>query len=72
MIVGHISVPIPESSKITVTHVETTEEMLTAVKKAFSTADVLIMAAAVADYSSGETVPPAVIITFLPANSSFT
>ena len=49
-IVGHVSVPIPESSKMTVIHVETTEEMLAAVKKAFSTADALIMAAAVADY----------------------
>lgn len=34
-IVGHVSVPIPESSKMTVIHVETTEEMLAAVKKAF-------------------------------------
>ena len=50
LIVGHVSVPIPASSKMTVIHVETTEEMLTAVKKAFSTADALIMAAAVADY----------------------
>lgn len=50
LIVGHISVSIPESSKMTVVHVETTEEMLAAVKKAFSTADALIMAAAVADY----------------------
>ena len=50
LIVGHVSVPIPESSKMTVIHVETTEEMLAAVKKAFSTADALIMAAAVADY----------------------
>ena len=50
LIVGHVSVPIPASSKMTVIHVETTEEMLAAVKKAFSTADALIMAAAVADY----------------------
>ena len=50
LIVGHVSVPITASSKMTVIHVETTEEMLTAVKKAFSTADALIMAAAVADY----------------------
>ena len=50
LIVGHVSVPVPESSKMTVIHVETTEEMLAAVKKAFSTADALIMAAAVADY----------------------
>ncbi len=44
LIVGHVSVPVPESSKMTVIHVETTEEMLAAVKKAFSTADALIMA----------------------------
>ena len=50
LIVGHVSVPIPSSSKMTVIHVETTEEMLAAVRKAFSTADALIMAAAVADY----------------------
>lgn len=50
LIVGHVSVPVPKSSKMTVIHVETTEEMLAAVKKAFSTADALIMAAAVADY----------------------
>lgn len=50
LIVGHVSVPIPASSKMTVIHVETTEEMLAAVRKAFSTADALIMAAAVADY----------------------
>lgn len=50
LIVGHVSVPIPASSKMTVIHVETTEEMLAAVREAFSTADALIMAAAVADY----------------------
>ena len=50
LIIGHISVPIPESPKMTVVHVETTEEMFAAVKKAFSTANALIMAAAVADY----------------------
>lgn len=50
LIIGNISVPIPESPKMEVVHVETTEEMLAAVKKAFSTADALIMAAAVADY----------------------
>lgn len=32
LIVGHVSVPVPESSKMTVIHVETTEEMLAAVK----------------------------------------
>ena len=52
LIVGHVSVPIPSSSKMTVIHVETTEEMLAAVRKAFSTADALIMAAAVADYEA--------------------
>ena len=31
LIVGHVSVPIPASSKMTVIHVETTEEMLAAV-----------------------------------------
>lgn len=50
LIVGHISVAIPKSPKMTVIHVETTEEMLAAVKEAFATADALIMAAAVADY----------------------
>lgn len=50
LIIGNISVPIPESPKMEVVHVETTEEMLAAVKKAFSVADALIMAAAVADY----------------------
>lgn len=50
LIVGHISVAIPKSPTMTVVHVETTEEMLAAVKAAFATADALIMAAAVADY----------------------
>lgn len=50
LISGHISVPLPQSPKLKNVHVETTEDMLSAVKDVFSSADALIMAAAVADY----------------------
>ncbi|MDE7049306.1 MAG: bifunctional phosphopantothenoylcysteine decarboxylase/phosphopantothenate--cysteine ligase CoaBC [Lactobacillus sp.] len=50
LISGHISVPLPQSQKLKNVHVETTEDMLLAVKDVFSSADALIMAAAVADY----------------------
>lgn len=50
LISGNISVAPPQSPRLNNIHVETTEDMLSAVKKFFSNADVLIMAAAVADY----------------------
>lgn len=50
LISGHISVTLPQFPKLKNVRVETTDEMLIAVKKEFSTADSLIMAAAVADY----------------------
>lgn len=50
LISGHISVPLPKSPNLTNIRVETTEEMLEAVKKEFLNTDALIMAAAVADY----------------------
>ncbi|MBP2057875.1 phosphopantothenoylcysteine decarboxylase/phosphopantothenate--cysteine ligase [Lactobacillus colini] len=50
LIVGNISVDLPDDINIKVSQIETTEQMLKAVKENFEAADVLIMAAAVADY----------------------
>lgn len=50
LIVGNVKVPLPQHSNIKITSVETTEQMLDAVKNSFKDADALIMAAAVADY----------------------
>lgn len=50
LIVGNIKVPLPQTPNVKITSVETTEQMLEAVKNSFKNADALIMAAAVADY----------------------
>ena len=50
LISGHIAVSLPNSPSLKNIKVETTEQMLSAVKTAFLGADALIMAAAVADY----------------------
>lgn len=50
LIYGNVTAEIPTSPLITPVKVSTTEEMLQAVEKSFKTSDVLIMAAAVADY----------------------
>lgn len=50
LIVGNIKVSLPQHPSIEITSVETTEQMLAAVKTSFKDADALIMAAAVADY----------------------
>lgn len=50
LIVGSIKVTLPNHPNLKIISVETTEQMLAAVKKSFENADALIMAAAVADY----------------------
>lgn len=50
LIVGQISVDVPANDHIHVHHIQTTEELLAAVQDRFNQADVLIMAAAVADF----------------------
>ncbi|HET7029686.1 MAG TPA: bifunctional phosphopantothenoylcysteine decarboxylase/phosphopantothenate synthase [Candidatus Limnocylindrales bacterium] len=50
LIVGHIAVPVPEDPRLSVIRVETTAEMARAVSRDAESADVLIMAAAVADF----------------------
>lgn len=50
LIVGNIKVALPKDPNIKIIQVETTEQMLDAVKASFKDADTLIMAAAVADY----------------------
>ena len=50
LIVGQISVDLPVDDHIHVHHIQTTEELLQAVQGLFDQADVLIMAAAVADF----------------------
>lgn len=50
LIAGQVSVSLPEDPKIHIVRVLSTEELRGAVQHAFSQADVLIMAAAVADY----------------------
>lgn len=50
LIVANVSVSLPQSPQIKIIKAVTGKEMLAQVKKSFMTADVLIMAAAVADY----------------------
>lgn len=50
LILGQVSVPLPEDPRLLVTRVETTAEMATAVYREVESADVLVMAAAVADF----------------------
>lgn len=50
LIYGNVSVPLPQDPKITLIHAPSSEDMLTAVKKEFKDSNVLIMAAAVADW----------------------
>lgn len=50
LVVGQVSVPLPQSPRLTVVPVESTADLLTAVQRAFSAADALLMAAAVADF----------------------
>lgn len=50
LIAGQVSVPLPQSSRIKVVRVTTTEDLFQALQATFPSADVLIMAAAVADY----------------------
>jgi phosphopantothenoylcysteine decarboxylase/phosphopantothenate--cysteine ligase len=50
LIVGHVSVPMPDDPRLFVTRAETTDEMARAVNREIESADVLIMAAAVADF----------------------
>ena len=50
LIVANVSVGLPQSPQIKIIKAVTGKEMLAQVKKSFMTADVLIMAAAVADY----------------------
>ncbi|WP_283583485.1 bifunctional phosphopantothenoylcysteine decarboxylase/phosphopantothenate--cysteine ligase CoaBC [Limosilactobacillus difficilis] len=50
LIAGNVSVSLPKSVHCHLVRVQTTEEMARAVQNSFATADVLIMAAAVADF----------------------
>ena len=50
LIVGHISVPVPDELRFGLVEVESTAEMAREVYRAVESADVLIMAAAVADF----------------------
>lgn len=50
LIAGQVSVPLPQSSAIEVVRVTTTEDLYTSLKERFPQADILVMAAAVADY----------------------
>ncbi|MBB1080165.1 bifunctional phosphopantothenoylcysteine decarboxylase/phosphopantothenate--cysteine ligase CoaBC [Limosilactobacillus sp. STM2_1] len=50
LIVGQVSVELPQSPQIKIVHVTTTEDLFNALQKRFAAADILIMAAAVADY----------------------
>ena len=50
LIYGNVSMPLPQNPMITLIHVSSSEEMLVAVKKEFKHSNVLIMAAAVADW----------------------
>ena len=51
-----VTVPFPQSPAIEVVRVITTEDLYISLKERFSQADILIMAAAVADYQPVETV----------------
>lgn len=50
LIVGQVSVPVPHSPHLKLVQIESTEDLLAATQREFSTADGLIMAAAVADF----------------------
>ena len=50
LIVGQISVALPDDARLDVMHTQTTAEMADAVRRAVESADALIMAAAVADF----------------------
>jgi phosphopantothenoylcysteine decarboxylase/phosphopantothenate--cysteine ligase len=50
LIVGHVSVPAPADPRLELIEVESTSEMASAVYRAVESSDVLIMAAAVADF----------------------
>ena len=56
LIAGQVTVPLPQTPAIEVVRVTTTEDLYTSLKERFSQADILIMAAAVADYRPVETV----------------
>lgn len=50
LIYGNISIPLPHNPNINLIHVESSEDMLQAVKEKFKDGDILVMAAAVADW----------------------
>lgn len=50
LIVGQVSVELPQSPRLTIVPIESTDELRSAVEKHFAEADALIMAAAVADF----------------------
>lgn len=54
LVVGQISVPVPQDKRIIIHRVESTAEMQASVEKLFPRADILIMAAAVADFRPQE------------------
>lgn len=56
LIAGQVTVLLPQTPAIEVVRVTTTEDLYTSLKERFSQADILIMAAAVADYRPVETV----------------
>lgn len=50
LVVGQVSVPLPQSPRLKIVPVESTTDLLTAVQREFKRADILLMAAAVADF----------------------
>lgn len=50
LIYGNISISLPQNPNINLIHVESSEDMLQAVKEKFKDGDILVMAAAVADW----------------------
>lgn len=50
LIYGNVTVTLPQDKNIELIHVESSEDMIQAVKKQFARSDILIMAAAVADW----------------------
>ena len=56
LIAGQVTVPLPQSPAIEVVRGITTEDLYTSLKERFAQADILIMAAAVADYRPVEIV----------------
>lgn len=50
LIYGNISISLPQNPNIKLIHVESSEDMLQAVKEKFKDGDILVMAAAVADW----------------------